>query len=97
MMMSWRRHHEDHDRHREDVSTSEVARRLDRHMEECHEDKTELHKRLDEHSADTERRHEENRARFARLDRTIYIATGVALAAAWFFSHGSEVLAKFLK
>jgi len=66
-------------------------------MIECREQKAAFHDKLDQHGDDVEKKHEENRARFDKIDRTIYIATGAALAAAWAFSHGGEVLAKLLK
>ena len=96
-MFWWARNDDDHNRRRDDVSTAEVARRLDQHMMECREDKIEFHKKLDDHSEDLERKHAENLTRFARIDRTIYIATGVAMAIAWAMTHGSEVVAKILK
>ena len=79
------------------VSTSELARRLDQHILEYRLDKAEINRKLDEHGDASDKRHEENLVRFGRIDRTIYIATGAGLAAAWVFSHGGELLAKLLK
>ncbi len=96
-MRWWSKNGDDRNRRRDDVSVAELSRTLDRHMADCVTIKEEIHQKLDEQSEHADRKHEENLARFAKIDRTIYIATGIAMAIAWAMTHGSEVVAKILK
>jgi hypothetical protein len=93
----WPVNGDDRNRRRDDVSTAEIVRTLDRHMEDCVKVKDDIHQKLDEQEEHADQKHAENLARFAKIDRTIYIATGVALAIGWAMTHGGEVVAKILK
>jgi hypothetical protein len=94
--MNWF-HRNQTDRRRDDISTAEIARILDKHIEECRERTAEFHEKLDQHAADSDRKHEENLTRFAKIDRTIFIATGIAMAAVWGMTSGGTFLARLLK
>lgn len=95
--MGWWWSSDDRPRRHDDVSTAEVARTLTRHMDDCVQAKLDIHQKLDQHGADADRKHEENLTRFAKIDRTIYIATGIAMAVVWAMTHGGDVLAKIMK
>jgi hypothetical protein len=83
----WRREGgEDRGRRHDDISTAELGRRLEDHVRVQEKVNDGLDRKLDQHETISEGRHSENINRFARLERTQYLAMGGATVIFWILS-----------
>ena len=65
------------------ASDAAVATTLSNHIESCAANNARVDAALAKQDADRAAMHAENQQRFSRLERIIYIATGIATALSW--------------
>lgn len=78
----------------EAVALATLSASFNAHQVKCTEDKAEIKRQLVEQDAQRARMHSENSAKFDKINRVIWIASGIGTAIMFFSSALGQVLLK---
>lgn len=76
---------------------TQIATVVAGHIEQCRGDKAELHKLIDAQNDNSEAKHTENQSRLGKVERAVYVATGIGMALSFCIGLAVAFVEKVLK